>query len=165
MNLSTRIQTVLAEVGIDQVELARVMGVTKGTVNQLLNGSIQSLKLEYAVGVQDAFGYNAVWLVLGKGPKKGNSSVDGDVDSSNRGQNTVLSNEAERLIQCVTRLDRAGVEARKTFAYTLGILEIVERLGLVHDADVVAELAEQEKLLALHAEPSRVLKHAPRKHK
>jgi transcriptional regulator with XRE-family HTH domain len=165
MNLSTRIQTVLAEVGIDQVELARVMGVTKGTVNQLLNGSIQSLKLEYAVGVQDAFGYNAVWLVLGKGPKKGNSSADEAVDSSNRGQNPVLSAEAERLIQCVMRLDKGGAKVRQTFAYTLGILEIVERLGLVHDADVVAELAEQEQLLALHAEPSRVLKHAPRKHK
>jgi transcriptional regulator with XRE-family HTH domain len=165
MNLSTRIQTVLAEVGIDQVELARVMGVTKGTVNQLLNGSIQSLKLEYAVGVQDAFGYNAVWLVLGKGPKKGNSSADDTVYSSNRGQNTLLSNEAERLIQCVVRLDKGGPKVRQTFAYTLGILEIVERLGLVHDADVVAELAEQEQLLALHAEPSRVLKHAPRKNK
>jgi transcriptional regulator with XRE-family HTH domain len=165
MNLSTRIQTVLTEVGIDQVELARVMGVTKGTVNQLLNGSIQSLKLEYAVGVQDAFGYNAVWLVLGKGPKKGNSSADEAVDSSNRCQNPVLSSEADRLIQCVMRLDKGGPKVRQTFAYTLGILEIVERLGLVHDADVVAELAEQEQLLALHAEPSRVLKHAPRKHK
>jgi hypothetical protein len=86
-------------------------------------------------------------------------------NSSNRGQNHVLSSEAERLIQCVTRLDKGGKEARKTFAYTLGILEIVERLGLVDDSDVVAELAEQEQLLALHAEPSRVLKHAPRKHK
>jgi hypothetical protein len=86
-------------------------------------------------------------------------------DSSNRGQNPPLSAEAERLIQCVARLDKAGKEARKTFAYTLGILEIVERLGLVHDADVVAELAEHEELLALHAEPSRVLKHASRKHK
>lgn len=86
-------------------------------------------------------------------------------ESANRGQNTPLSAEAERLIQCVMRLDKGGANARQTFAYTLGILEIVERLGLVDDADVVAELAEQEQLLALHAEPSRVLKHAPRKHK
>jgi hypothetical protein len=86
-------------------------------------------------------------------------------NSSNRGQNPVLSAEAERLIQCVMRLDKGGPKVRQTFAYTLGILEIVERLGSVHDADVVAELAEQEQLLALHAEPSRVLKHAPRKHK
>lgn len=86
-------------------------------------------------------------------------------DSSNRGQKPVLSAEAERLIQCVIRLDGAGANVRQTFAYTLGILEIVERLGSVQDTDVVAELAEQEQLLALHAEPSRVLKHAPRKHK
>jgi hypothetical protein len=91
--------------------------------------------------------------------------ADETSNSSNRGQNPVLSSEAEQLIQCVMRLDGRGDQARKTFAYTLGLLEIVERLGLVHDADVVAELAEQEQLLALHAEPSRVLKHAPRKHK
>jgi hypothetical protein len=91
--------------------------------------------------------------------------ADETSNSSNRGQNPVLSSEAERLIQCVMRLDKGGAKVRQTFAYTLGILEIVERLGLVHDADVVAELAEQEQLLALHAEPSRVLKHAPRKHK
>jgi hypothetical protein len=86
-------------------------------------------------------------------------------NSSNKGQNPVLSDEANRLIQCVMRLDGRGKEVRQTFAYTLGILEIVERLGSVQDADVVAELAEHEELLALHAEQSRVLKHAPRKHK
>jgi transcriptional regulator with XRE-family HTH domain len=92
--------------------------------------------------------------------------VEIGVDNSpNRGQNPILSDEADELIQCVMRLDKAGGQVRKTFAYTLGILEIVERLGSVQDADVVAELAEHEELLALHAEQSRVLKHAPRKHK
>jgi phage repressor protein C with HTH and peptisase S24 domain len=55
---------------LDQVKLAEAAGVTKGTVNQWLSGDIKSIKLEYAVGIQERFGYNAVWTVLGKGEKK-----------------------------------------------------------------------------------------------
>jgi hypothetical protein len=89
-------------------------------------------------------------------------------NSSNKGQNPVLSDEANRLIQCVMRLDGRGKEVRQTFAYTLGILEIVERLGSVQDADVASEPAEQEVIRLLeetHARPTRVPKHAARKHK
>jgi phage repressor protein C with HTH and peptisase S24 domain len=71
MNLAERIQTVLDEVeGLDQVKLGEAAGVTKGTVNQWLSGQIKSLKLEYAVGIQERYGYNAVWLVMDKGEKK-----------------------------------------------------------------------------------------------
>lgn len=71
MNLAERIQTVLDEAtDIDQVKLAEAAGVTKGTVNQWLSGQIKSIKLEYAVGIQDRYGFNAVWLVMDKGPKR-----------------------------------------------------------------------------------------------
>jgi phage repressor protein C with HTH and peptisase S24 domain len=70
MTLSERIQTILDEAAIDQVTLGKAAGVTKGTVNQWLSGDIKSIKLEYAVGIQDAYGYNAVWIVMGKGSKK-----------------------------------------------------------------------------------------------
>jgi phage repressor protein C with HTH and peptisase S24 domain len=71
MTLAERIQMVLDEVeGIDQVQLAEAAGVTKGTVNQWLSGQIKSIKLEYAVGIQERFGYSAVWLVMERGEKK-----------------------------------------------------------------------------------------------
>jgi phage repressor protein C with HTH and peptisase S24 domain len=70
MQLNERIQVVIDEQGIDQPTLAKAAGVTKATVNQWLNGQIKSLKLEYAVGIQEAYGYNAVWLVMDKGPRK-----------------------------------------------------------------------------------------------
>lgn len=68
--LIERIQTVLDETGVEQIELAKAAGVTKGTLNQWLTGDIKSIKLEYAVGIQERFGYSPVWLVLGKGKKK-----------------------------------------------------------------------------------------------
>jgi transcriptional regulator with XRE-family HTH domain len=96
--------------------------------------------------------------------------VEIGVDNSpNRGQNPILSDEADELIQCVMRLDAPDSQVRKTFAYTLGILEIVERLGSVQDADVVSEPAEQQAMRLLeetHGRPTRVPKHhATPKHK
>jgi len=70
MSLNERIQTILDETGVDSIKLASFAGVTKGTVSQWLSGQIKSIKLEYAVGIQNALGYNAVWIVMGKGDKK-----------------------------------------------------------------------------------------------
>lgn len=71
-NLKDRIQELVDELsplGVDQVDIAKAAGVTKGTVTQWLTGDIKSLKLEYALGIEGAFGFRAIWLVLGKGPK------------------------------------------------------------------------------------------------
>jgi phage repressor protein C with HTH and peptisase S24 domain len=70
MNLSERIQAILDDTKAEQVELAAAAGVSKGTVNQWLSGDIKSIKLEYAVGIQERYGYNAVWIVMDKEPKK-----------------------------------------------------------------------------------------------
>lgn len=70
MTLSERIRTILDETKVEATALAKAAGVTKGTVSQWLTGDIKSIKLEYAVGIQEAYGYNAVWIVMGKGPTK-----------------------------------------------------------------------------------------------
>jgi phage repressor protein C with HTH and peptisase S24 domain len=68
--LPERIQIVLDETGIEQTELAKAAGVTKGTVSQWLSGAIKSMKHEYAVGIQKKFGYRIGWLVTGEAEKK-----------------------------------------------------------------------------------------------
>lgn len=70
MTLSERIRTILDETKVEATTLAKAAGVTKGTVSQWLTGDIKSIKLEYAVGIQEVYGYNAVWIVMGKGPVK-----------------------------------------------------------------------------------------------
>lgn len=54
---------------INQVDIAKAAGVTKGAVSQWLTGGIKSIKLEYALGIQNAYGYNHRWLVMGELPK------------------------------------------------------------------------------------------------
>lgn len=70
MQLSERIQRVLDEQGLDQPALGKVAGVTKATVNQWITGKIKSLKMEYAVQIQERYGYSVSWLVMGRGPER-----------------------------------------------------------------------------------------------
>lgn len=67
--LSDRIQEIL-DAGFSQADLCRAAGITKGTANQWLSGGIKSMKIEYAMGIQALTGYNALWIVTGKGSKK-----------------------------------------------------------------------------------------------
>lgn len=142
MNLAKRIQTVLDEnPGVDQVELARLAHVTKGAINQLLSGAIKSLKLEYAVGIQDSLGYSAVWLVLGKGPKKLGESVENATSNSgNRGRFDGLSDEAKHLIECIERIDGRSDQARKAFKLHTGLLLLSARPSSVQHSSTSIEL-------------------------
>jgi transcriptional regulator with XRE-family HTH domain len=109
MNLIERLELVLSETGVDQSELGRAMGVTKGAVSQLLKGEIKSLKLEYAVGIQERFGYSAVWLVLGKGPVRTE-------------QSTKLSPEMAQVFAVLAEIDAKGGEEREDALYFLNRL-------------------------------------------
>jgi transcriptional regulator with XRE-family HTH domain len=158
MTIANRLDQAMTRGGkkMSQSELARRSGISQPSINRILKNNTSAPDLQTLQKLSSALGVDLEWLANDAGEAP---------NSSNRGQNTLLSDEANRLIQCVERLDKAGGIASKTFAYTLGILEIVERLGLVDDAAVVDELSEHQKLMERHAEPSRVLKHAPRKHK
>ena len=90
------------------------MGVTKGTVSQILKGQIKSLKLEYAAGIQDRWGYNAVWLVLGKGPKR----------TENKAK---ISPEMAQVIALLVDIDAKGGTEREDALYFLNRLLARER--------------------------------------
>lgn len=97
--LSERVQTILDEnPDIDQPALGKIAGVTKGAVNQWLDGKIKSMKLEYAVRIQKRLGYSALWLVLDEGlPKIQAFPLNGvNVNSPNTSQPSTLSMQSAR---------------------------------------------------------------------
>lgn len=65
--LSDRIKAVLEEPDVRPHAVAKAAGVEPEIVSQWLSGEIKTIGLDQAVGIQEAFGYNAVWLVMGKG--------------------------------------------------------------------------------------------------
>jgi len=65
--LSERIAVILADPEIKPYALAKAAGVSQEVLAQWESGDVKTIRLDQAVGIQEAFGYNAVWLVMGKG--------------------------------------------------------------------------------------------------
>lgn len=165
--LSERVQLIFKEhPELDQPELGRIAGVTKGTVNQWLDGKIKSMKLEYAARIQRRLGYSAIWLVLDEGEPRVIASVDReashgtslavpevvrriaemDAELSNRDQNHPLSIEARTLILCVVRLDERMERGPETFKLITGLLLLAASGPETQDMRTAEELvSEAEK--------------------
>lgn len=70
MTLQQRIREAIDGSGKSQADIARAIKRTPATVTQWLDGSTKSLKADNAAALEAATGYNARWIVTGKGPKK-----------------------------------------------------------------------------------------------
>lgn len=67
-SLSERVEKILKDrPELDQVSFAKLAGASKSVVNQWLDGKIKSMRLDYALNIEKAIGYNHIWLVLGEG--------------------------------------------------------------------------------------------------
>jgi hypothetical protein len=67
--LKDRIE-VLREEGFTNAQLAKIAKVSSGAVAQWFSGATHSLKGEVALALQEGTGFNAKWLMTGKGPQK-----------------------------------------------------------------------------------------------
>ena len=69
MELKDRIREAMEGAGLKPLQLAVKTGKTSGAVTHWLTGATKSLKAETASLISSATGYNAQWLVTGKGDK------------------------------------------------------------------------------------------------
>ncbi|MDE1009988.1 MAG: hypothetical protein OSB38_30450, partial [Paraburkholderia fungorum] len=65
-----RVLTIMDETGATAAQLAEAAGIPEITVADWIQGSSVKIPLEAAVGIQEKYGYNVVWVSLGKGEKK-----------------------------------------------------------------------------------------------
>ncbi|MYZ44189.1 helix-turn-helix domain-containing protein [Schauerella aestuarii] len=65
--LSDRIRHILDVSGLNATELAKAAGVTRATVSMWMSEEIKSIKLDYALKIGEATGFDPLWIVLGKG--------------------------------------------------------------------------------------------------
>ncbi len=70
MHLKDRIKEALDGAGISAADLARATKSTNAAVTFWLNGATKTLKGEKAAMIELATGYNAQWIISGKGEKK-----------------------------------------------------------------------------------------------
>lgn len=69
MTLAERIREAIQHSGKSQAQIATETGKSPGAVTQWLDGSTKSLRADTAAALERATGYNATWLVTGKGTK------------------------------------------------------------------------------------------------
>jgi len=75
MLLKDRIKEAIDGAGISAADLARATKSTNAAVTFWLNGATKTLKGEKAAMIELATGYNAQWIVSGKGQKKVNTAT------------------------------------------------------------------------------------------
>lgn len=56
--------------GMPQAEFARAVGISTAAMSQIETGQTKSLKASTAAAIERATGYNAQWLITGRGPKR-----------------------------------------------------------------------------------------------
>lgn len=135
--LAERVALILREhPELDQIGLGRIAGVTKGTVNQWLDGKIKSMKMGYAARIEKELGYRTAWLVMGDG-----TPMDRDKH--------LLSDEARDLIGCIVRLDGLGEAARKNFVLHTGLFLLSFPDERVEDAQAGRDLLNQAEIEAM----------------
>lgn len=69
MTLADRIREAIQHSGKTQAQIAIETTKSPGAVTQWLDGTTKSLRADTAAALERATGYNATWLVTGKGPK------------------------------------------------------------------------------------------------
>lgn len=141
--LSERVALILREhPELDQIGLGRIAGVTKGTVNQWLDGKIKSMKMDYAVRIERELGYRTAWLVMGDG-----SPTDRDKH--------LLSDEARDLIGYIVQLDGLGERARKFFTLHAGLFLLSFPNERIEDAQAGHDLLDRAEMEAMDLESRR----------
>lgn len=102
--------------GIEQVDIAKAAGVTKGTVNQWISGAIKSVKLPYALGIEKAYGYNHRWLVMGELPK-----MAGDAQESRPDAESAEGQESEWPFPKISQ-EKLGALDKRTLLWLEAVL-------------------------------------------
>lgn len=64
-----RLRAAREEAGLNQSELARAVGVTRGAVSQWESGTVDNLRNQHLFAVCEAVGVNPKWLALGAGDR------------------------------------------------------------------------------------------------
>ena len=102
--LGQRVRRARQASGMNASDFAKAIGLSKGSMSKLENGSILSIKMGTALKIEDLTGYRAYWVASGEGLEKG-----GDP-------------EIEKLAQSIEALPpehRAKIEAEIDFLLSL----------------------------------------------
>ena len=78
MTLGQRIQAILAERKVKQVDFAKTLGISANYVNLLVNGKKTTISDTLAKLIEESYGYSSQWILTGDGAKLAVDEITAD---------------------------------------------------------------------------------------
>ena len=115
MNQCDRIKLILHENNLKQKQLATALGITESYVSKLLKDPNIRLSRSLATLIEEKHGYNADWILNGKGPKFKQISKNEDLSESQQKALAQLEKMNDKQVEAVLAFINSLEEIEKSF--------------------------------------------------
>lgn len=105
MTLGERIQTILKERQLKQVEFAKTLGISANYVNLLVNDKKKTISEPLAKLIEETYGYSAEWIAEGKDEKRKKISESANKSEIIRRINKMSEEEIRATLAYVKTLE------------------------------------------------------------
>lgn len=106
MSLGQRVQTILKERKIKQVEFARTLGISANYVNLIANDKKETISHTLAKLIEERYGYSAQWVLDGSGEKLSTNQLTAEKSELFKKIQKMSSCEVRAVLAFVNTLER-----------------------------------------------------------
>jgi transcriptional regulator with XRE-family HTH domain len=110
-SITDRLNAAFDRSGLSQAELARMVGLTRGSINSWLRGRSINIRPEHLFAVADALRVEARWLATGAGPME-RQLINGDIRTLLDSYATLRTDEREAVRLLVNQIAEGRSEYR-----------------------------------------------------
>jgi transcriptional regulator with XRE-family HTH domain len=69
-SVSDNLRTILSELNMSQIDFAKSVGASFGYINMVINSRRTSISRQFALLIEEKYGYSADWILHNEGDKK-----------------------------------------------------------------------------------------------
>lgn len=110
MSLGQRVQTILKERKIKQVDFAKTLGISANYVNLIVNDKKETISETLAKLIEETYGYSAQWVLYGNGEKLSTNELTAGKSEILKKIQKMSDSEVRAVLAFVNTLDSINNE-------------------------------------------------------
>ena len=110
MTLGERIQTILKEQNVKQVDFAKTLGISANYVNLLVNDKKTNISDTLAKLIEETYSYSAQWLMEGTGEKNTGNSISAYKSEILKKINQMSDSEIRATLAFIKTLESINID-------------------------------------------------------